>query len=74
MEIEKRKKNAKYLRWGDKTEIARLAKVSRLTVDRWIKGETIESTVEPYIIRFINQRKKEVENRLASTSIETGLC
>ncbi|WP_052594105.1 hypothetical protein [Aureispira sp. CCB-QB1] len=69
MEIEKRKKIAMYLRWGDKTEIATLANVSRQTVERWIKGETVSSTVEPYIIAFSNKRKEEVERRLAAADI-----
>ena len=67
MKKEERKEIVKYLRWGDKTKIAELACVSRQTVERWIKGETIESTVEPYILEFAEQRKAEVKKRLSAT-------
>lgn len=66
MEAEKRQELAKFLRWGDKKIIAQLACVSRLTIDRWITGETVDSTVEPYIIAFLEKRKKEVELRMES--------
>lgn len=66
MEVEKRQELAKFLRWGDKRIIAQLACVSRLTIDRWITGETVDSTVEPYIVSFLEKRKKEVELRMES--------
>lgn len=67
MEIEKREELAKFLRRGDRTKLAKIANVGRQTVERWIKGETIESTVEPYFIEFIEKRKAEVKERFSAS-------
>lgn len=69
MELEKRKELAKYLRWGDKTAIAKLANVERQTVERWIKGDTKTSTVEPYIVEFAKRRRMEVERRMEAVNM-----
>lgn len=66
MEIEKRKEIVKYLRRGDVMTIAKLAGVTRQTVERWIRGEVIKSTVEPYVVAFSKKRKKQVEKCIES--------
>lgn len=67
MDIEKRKELAKYLRRGDIKKLAASANVTRQTVERWIKGVTIESTIEPYIVEFVEKRKLEVKERLSAS-------
>jgi DNA-binding transcriptional regulator YdaS (Cro superfamily) len=64
MELKERKDFEKFLRWGDKTAIAKLARVSRMTLDRWLKGEVVVSTVEPYFIAYAMKRKQEIEQRM----------
>lgn len=66
MELEKRKEIASYLRWGDYTDIAKQANVSRKTVENWIKGAVKNSTVSPYIIALARKRKEEVERNVQS--------
>lgn len=38
MELEKRTELSSYLRWGDLTKIAKIANVSRKTVENWLNG------------------------------------
>lgn len=64
MELEKRKELSSYLRWGDCTKIANLAKVSRKTVENWLNGTVKNSTVSPYVIALAEKRKREIEELL----------
>lgn len=61
MELTKRRELSTYLRWGDCTKIANLAKVSRKTVENWLNGTVKNSTVAPYVIAVAEQRKREIE-------------
>ena len=64
MEVDKRKELSKFLRWGDKTQIAELANVSKQTVQYWFSGKIKNSAVEQYVLLFVEKRKQEIENRL----------
>jgi len=66
MKKEERQNLATYLRWGDKTTIAKLAGVDRRTVEKWLAGEVKNSTAAPYIIAFANKRKIEIEKLISA--------
>ena len=64
MENIERKELAKYLKRGDRNKIAEAAGVERKAVTRWLDGEIKNSIVEPFIIQWVEKRKKEVKNRI----------
>lgn len=64
MDNEKRKEMAAYLKWGDTTKIAKLAKVSRRTVEGWLSGSIKKSVVEPYFVALVNKRKEQVDREV----------
>lgn len=71
IELEKRKEIAKNLRWGDAALIAKLAGVTRQTVERYLRGEVSKSSIEPYIIKIAEQRKAELDAAFARAAMQT---
>lgn len=66
MDLEKRKELSSYLRWGDLTKIAKLAGVTRKTVENWLNGTVNKSTASSYIIALARKRKEEIEQLIAT--------
>lgn len=61
MEITKRKELATYLRWGDITNLAKLAGVDKSTIHLWLNGKVKKSTAQPFIIALVKKRKEEID-------------
>lgn len=66
MELKERNELSKFLRRGDKKAISELAKVDRQTLERFLKGETINSAIEPYFKAYAEKRKQEYEQRIGA--------
>lgn len=63
--VESRKELATYLRRGDRAKIAKLAKVSRRTVESFLEGKILKSVVEAYFLTMAQKRKEQVEAEVA---------
>lgn len=60
MTIQERKRLKKFLKQGDISKIARIAKISPNNVSRWINGSLENSACEPYVIAFVENKKQEM--------------
>lgn len=69
---ERRKEIEESLRWGDVRRIAEIANVSPMTVVNYLKGRTKKSTAEPYILAFVEKRKKEIEEKISANFNEVA--
>lgn len=63
--IRERQEMAKYLRYGDMLKIAEMAGVHRNTVEDFLKGKAVKSTVAPYVEEFVKRRKAEVTKKVS---------
>ena len=66
MNVQDRKALKKFLKQGDITKIARLADISTNNVSRWINGSLENSACEPYVIAFVENKKKEFAEKIKS--------
>lgn len=61
-----RAKLAQKLQWGDKSKIAKVARVDRRTVERYFNGESDNVTVDQVAKKLFKQREENIDLDLAS--------
>ena len=59
-----RKKYSKYLKWGDKAQLAKKANVHPKTVSSWLDGDFESCSCEGLIIDLLLLRKKQSDKIL----------
>ena len=64
MQIEERKNLIKFLKRGDIKRIADLAGYNRVTVYRWINGESDNLIIEKLVVAISEKRKKQIEKSI----------
>lgn len=61
MTVTEKKELIQFLKRGDKKLICQMAGVHETVMYGWIRGRLKTSSIEPYVIKLSNQRKKEFE-------------
>jgi ATP-dependent protease ClpP protease subunit len=64
MQIEERKNLIKFLKRGDIKKIAELSGYNRVTVYRWINGESDNLIIEKLVVAISEKRKKQIEKSI----------
>jgi len=64
MKHPERKQLKKFLKQGDISKIAAMANVSPNNVSRWINGSLENSSCEPYVIAFVDKKKKDLAEKI----------
>ena len=64
MQIEERKNLIKFLKRGDIKKIAELSVYNRVTVYRWINGESDNLSIEKLVVAISEKRKKQIEKSI----------